>query len=134
MSQKGYPDGTETGAGSLASEETKQEWGRAYDFYLTTRGSRGDRLLKTAEHFGISHKAAKRRIKNFEAWQLRETGQLPPDPYRKEMLALGNQLLEKKRAASRSGRMGREGQSFSNATQNRDNQRWTPRDRYSREK
>ena len=114
MSQKGYENGMETGVGSLASDETKEQWRRAYEFYLTTQGSRGDRLLRTAEHFQISHKAAKRRIKNFEAWQLKETGELPPDPHREEMLALGNILFEKKRAAKRQNRPAGEGRRYSN--------------------
>jgi hypothetical protein len=101
MSQEGLANGTKTGIGSLASEETKQEWKSAWDFYVTVRGARADRLNKVAEKFGYSRKGAKRRIKNYEHWQLNETGQLPPDPFRAETLALGNSMLEQKRAARR---------------------------------
>jgi hypothetical protein len=107
MSQEGLADGTKTGTGSLASEETKQEWKRAWDFYITVRGARADRLSKVAEKFGYSRKGAKRRIKNYEDWQLNETGQLPPDPFRAETLALGSSMLEQKRASKRAASQAR---------------------------
>jgi hypothetical protein len=104
MSQAGLADGTKTGTGSLASEETKQEWQRSWDFYVTVRGARADRLAKVAEKFGYSQKGAKRRIKNYEDWQRNQTGQLPPDPFRSETLALGNAMLQQKRALRRGAR------------------------------
>ena len=104
MSQSGQADGTKTGVGSLASDTTKEEWKRVYDFYTTVRGARADRIGAVAEKFGFSRKGAKRRIKNYEGWQLRVTGNLPPDPFRAETLALGSAMLQQKRAEQQNRR------------------------------
>lgn len=102
MSQLGNPDGTKTGIGSVASEETRLAWKQAWDYYTTIRGPRADRISKVAEKFGLSRKGAKRRIKNYEGWQVQLTGSLPPDPFRAETIALGNAMLVRKRAEQRS--------------------------------
>lgn len=62
--------------GLLATEETKEEWKRAYDFYLKAPVTSGDkkkerteRISYVAREMNLTHKQAKRRIRNFEAWQ-----------------------------------------------------------------
>jgi len=78
MSQYGLPDGTKTGKGSLATEEVKAMWRRAYQIYLEAEGDRFDkkhdrtlRLGEVARRLQVTRKAAKRRIKNYEGWQKR---------------------------------------------------------------
>ena len=78
MSQKGLPDGTKTGKGSLATEEIKEMWTRAYQIYQDAEGvpfdkvrDRTMRISAVARKMGITQKAAKRRVKNYEGWQKR---------------------------------------------------------------
>jgi len=124
MSQSGQPDGTKTGVGSVATDETKQDWKQAWDFYKTIRGPRADRISKVAEKFGVSRKGAKRRIKNYEAWQILQTGSLPDDPYRAETLALGNAMLLRKRTEKK--RAGRPGFDNANSMRDRNNRPYRP--------
>lgn len=74
MSQGSLVDGTKTGRGSVATEETKQLWREAYEIYRKARGNPADRkldrtarLAEVAEKLQVSPKVAKRRIRNYEA-------------------------------------------------------------------
>ena len=78
MSQNGLPDGTKTGKGSVADEQTKAIWAEAYRIYrfapvetINSKVERTERISYVAERMGITRKAAKRRIKNYEGWQRR---------------------------------------------------------------
>ncbi len=78
MSQNGLPDGTKTGKGSVADEQTKAIWAEAYRIYQLaqveasdSKVERTERIGYVAERMGITRKAAKRRIKNYEGWQKR---------------------------------------------------------------
>jgi hypothetical protein len=62
--------------GKQATPEIKEEWVRAYDLYLEAPGvpydkkkDRTERINFVAARMNITRKQAKRRIKNFEAWQ-----------------------------------------------------------------
>lgn len=62
--------------GVQATTEVKAEWTRAYDFYLEAPGfpydqkkDRTERIDYVARRMKLTRKQAKRRIKNYEAWQ-----------------------------------------------------------------
>ena len=62
--------------GKQATPEIKEEWVRAYDLYLEAPGvpydkkkDRTERINFVAARMNITRKQAKRRIKNYEAWQ-----------------------------------------------------------------
>ena len=62
--------------GVQATSEVKAEWKRAYNFYLEAPGhpydkkkDRTQRIDYVAKAMNLTRKQAKRRIKNFEAWQ-----------------------------------------------------------------
>ena len=62
--------------GVQATPEVKEEWKRAYGFYLQAPGDRydkkkdrTDRINYVAEKMNLTRKQAKRRVRNFEAWQ-----------------------------------------------------------------
>ena len=62
--------------GIQATPETKQEWVRAYKLYQQAPGvphdkkqDRTERINYVAEKLNITRKQAKRRVRNFEAWQ-----------------------------------------------------------------
>ncbi len=62
--------------GIQATPEVKAEWGRAYDFYRQAPGDpydkkndRTTRINYVAEKMGLTRKQAKRRVRNYEAWQ-----------------------------------------------------------------
>ncbi len=62
--------------GIQAPPEIKQEWVRAYSFYRQAPGvphdqklDRTERINYVAEKMNITRKQAKRRVKNYEAWQ-----------------------------------------------------------------
>ncbi|MDT5062343.1 MAG: hypothetical protein QOH63_2802 [Acidobacteriota bacterium] len=62
--------------GLQATDETKKEWVRAYDYYREAPGDRHDkkkdrtqRIDYVAEKMKLTRKQAKRRIRNYEAWQ-----------------------------------------------------------------
>ena len=62
--------------GLQATEETKDEWVRAYQLYLEATGDpydkkkdRTERIEYVARQLGVTRKQAKRRIRNYEAWQ-----------------------------------------------------------------
>ena len=62
--------------GLQATAETKEEWTRAYDLYLESPGvpydkkkDRTERIEYVARKLNLTHKQAKRRIRNYEAWQ-----------------------------------------------------------------
>ncbi|HKQ99387.1 MAG TPA: hypothetical protein VJT09_01865 [Pyrinomonadaceae bacterium] len=62
--------------GVQATPETKAEWTRAYDFYLEAPGDpydkkkdRTSRIDYVAQKMNLKRKQAKRRIRNYEAWQ-----------------------------------------------------------------
>lgn len=62
--------------GLQATAETKEEWVRAYDFYLEAPGvpydkkkDRTERIEYVARKMNLTRKQAKRRIRNYEAWQ-----------------------------------------------------------------
>jgi hypothetical protein len=62
--------------GKQATPEVKEEWKRAYDFYLRAPGDRYDkkkdrteRINFVAESMKLTRKQAKRRVRNYEAWQ-----------------------------------------------------------------
>jgi hypothetical protein len=62
--------------GLQATEETKDEWVRAYKFYLEAPGNpydkkkdRTERIEYVARSMDLTRKQAKRRIRNYEAWQ-----------------------------------------------------------------
>jgi hypothetical protein len=62
--------------GIQATPETKAEWERAYAFYLEAPGDpyvkkqdRTERINYVAEKMRLTRKQAKRRVRNYEAWQ-----------------------------------------------------------------
>lgn len=62
--------------GIIATEEVKGEWTRAYELYLQAPGDRRDkkedrtaRIEYVAREMNLTRKQAKRRVKNYEAWQ-----------------------------------------------------------------
>jgi hypothetical protein len=62
--------------GKQATAETKDEWVRAYDIYLSAPGNpydkkkdRTERIEYVARTMRLTRKQAKRRIRNYEAWQ-----------------------------------------------------------------
>ena len=62
--------------GVQATEEVKAEWSTAYKFYLKAPGDRYDkkkdrtsRIDFVAQEMKLTRKQAKRRIRNYEAWQ-----------------------------------------------------------------
>jgi hypothetical protein len=62
--------------GLQATPETKDEWVRAYEFYKEAPGDKFDkkkdrtqRIDYVAEKMKLTRKQAKRRIRNYEAWQ-----------------------------------------------------------------
>jgi ABC-type Na+ transport system ATPase subunit NatA len=62
--------------GIQAPPEIKAEWVRAYGFYRQATGvphdpklDRTERINYVARMMNITRKQAKRRVKNFEAWQ-----------------------------------------------------------------
>ena len=62
--------------GVQATPETKDEWTRAYKFYLEAPGDPYDkkkdrtaRIDYVAQKMNLKRKQAKRRIRNYEAWQ-----------------------------------------------------------------
>ena len=70
--EKGMPETR----GVQASEEVKAEWSTAYKFYLRAPGDRFDkkkdrtaRIDYVAQEMKLTRKQAKRRIRNYEAWQ-----------------------------------------------------------------
>jgi len=62
--------------GIQATEEVKAEWSLAYKYYLRAPGDRFDkkkdrtqRIDYVAQEMKLTRKQAKRRIRNYEAWQ-----------------------------------------------------------------
>ena len=62
--------------GVQATPETKEEWKRAYAFYKRADGDphdkkrdRTERIDYVARMMNLTRKQAKRRVKNYEAWQ-----------------------------------------------------------------
>lgn len=62
--------------GKQATPEVKEEWVRSYQLYLEAPGvpydkkkDRTERINYVAARMNITRKQAKRRIKNYEAWQ-----------------------------------------------------------------
>jgi hypothetical protein len=62
--------------GEQATPEIKAEWERAYGFYQQAPGDprdkkndRTERINYVAQQMNLTHKQAKRRIRNYEAWQ-----------------------------------------------------------------
>ncbi|MDT4898954.1 MAG: hypothetical protein QOH25_4031 [Acidobacteriota bacterium] len=62
--------------GTQATPEIKAEWTRAYDLYLEAPGiaydkkkDRTERIDYVARQLNLTRKQAKRRIRNYEAWQ-----------------------------------------------------------------
>lgn len=62
--------------GLQATAETKDEWMRAYKLFLEAPGNRYDkkkdrteRIEYVARALDLTRKQAKRRIRNYEAWQ-----------------------------------------------------------------
>lgn len=62
--------------GTQATPEVKSEWTRAYQIYLRAPGDRYDkkkdrtaRIDSVAHELRLTRKQAKRRIRNYEAWQ-----------------------------------------------------------------
>ncbi|HEY0078102.1 MAG TPA: hypothetical protein VGB73_05620 [Pyrinomonadaceae bacterium] len=62
--------------GKQATPEIKAEWKRAYAFYQRAPGDpynkkndRTERINYVAEQMKLTRKQAKRRVKNYEAWQ-----------------------------------------------------------------
>jgi hypothetical protein len=62
--------------GVQATEEIKAEWATAYKIYLKAPGDRYDkkkdrtsRIDFVAQEMKLTRKQAKRRIRNYEAWQ-----------------------------------------------------------------
>jgi hypothetical protein len=62
--------------GVQATEEVKAEWSTAYKVYLRAPGDRFDkkkdrtaRIDYVAQEMKLTRKQAKRRIRNYEAWQ-----------------------------------------------------------------
>lgn len=62
--------------GAIASPEIKAEWERAYQLYREAPGvphdkklDRTERISYVAVKLNLTRKQAKRRIRNYEAWQ-----------------------------------------------------------------
>jgi hypothetical protein len=62
--------------GKQATDDVKAEWTTAYKFYLKAPGDRFDkkkdrtaRIDYVAQEMNLTRKQAKRRIRNYEAWQ-----------------------------------------------------------------
>ena len=62
--------------GKQATPEIKEEWVRAYQLYMEAPGvpydkkkDRTERINHVAARMNLTRKQAKRRIKNYEAWQ-----------------------------------------------------------------
>ncbi len=62
--------------GKQATADVKSEWSRAYEIYLRAPGDRYDkkkdrtaRIDTVALELKLTRKQAKRRVRNFEAWQ-----------------------------------------------------------------
>jgi hypothetical protein len=62
--------------GVQATTETKEEWTRSYQLYLEAPGvpydqkkDRTERIEYVARVLKLTRKQAKRRIRNYEAWQ-----------------------------------------------------------------
>ena len=62
--------------GKQATPEVKEEWVRSYQLYMEAPGvpydkkkDRTERINYVAARMNITRKQAKRRIKNYEAWQ-----------------------------------------------------------------
>jgi hypothetical protein len=62
--------------GVQATPEVKEEWKRAYGFYMQAPGDRYDkkkdrteRINYVADKMNLTRKQAKRRVRNYEAWQ-----------------------------------------------------------------
>jgi len=62
--------------GIQATDDVKAEWTLAYDIYKNAPGDRYDkkkdrtaRIDSVAHELRLTRKQAKRRIRNFEAWQ-----------------------------------------------------------------
>lgn len=62
--------------GAQATPETKEEWKRAYQIYLEAPGDKYDKKRDRTERIDfvatklkLTRKQAKRRIRNYEAWQ-----------------------------------------------------------------
>ena len=62
--------------GVQATAETKEEWTRSYQLYLEapgvpydTKKDRTERIEYVARVLKLTRKQAKRRIRNYEAWQ-----------------------------------------------------------------
>lgn len=63
--------------GAIAPPEIKAEWERAYELYRLAPGvphnkklDRTERISYVAKQLNLTRKQAKRRIKNYEAWQI----------------------------------------------------------------
>ena len=62
--------------GAIAPPEIKAEWERAYELYRLAPGvpydkklDRTERITYVATKLNLTRKQAKRRIRNYEAWQ-----------------------------------------------------------------
>ena len=62
--------------GKQATEDVKKEWVTAYEFYRRAPGDsydkkndRTSRISFVAEKMNLTRKQAKRRVRNYEAWQ-----------------------------------------------------------------
>ena len=62
--------------GKQATPDVKEEWKRAYAIYQTAPGvphnkklDRTERINFVAQSLNLTRKQAKRRVKNYEAWQ-----------------------------------------------------------------
>jgi hypothetical protein len=62
--------------GKQAGDDVKSEWTRAYQIYLKAPGDRYDkkndrtaRIDFVAQELQLTRKQAKRRVRNYEAWQ-----------------------------------------------------------------
>ncbi|MCA1591581.1 MAG: hypothetical protein LC754_02810 [Acidobacteria bacterium] len=62
--------------GKQAEPEVKEEWKRAYSYYREAPGAphdkkadRTERINYVAEKLRLTRKQAKRRVRNYEAWQ-----------------------------------------------------------------
>ncbi len=72
--------------GVQATAEVKAEWTRAYQIYKNAPGDRYDkkndrtaRIDSVAKELKLTRKQAKRRVRNYEAWQRNiKKGQVDP--------------------------------------------------------
>jgi hypothetical protein len=62
--------------GQQATAEVKSEWSRAFELYKQGPGDphdkkkdRTERINYVARMMNLTHKQAKRRVRNYEAWQ-----------------------------------------------------------------